>query len=123
MAPYRGTSDTSTCFVSVPAKRKGEKKDDETKGETKMPKKEEKQKEERIKSYEYKKWDNFDVDAELKKIEEDSKKGEKSEAVEAVDEAVLLQGPNSIEMFSWKRSLINDNQALNFVLDTLLKIS
>ena len=32
-----------------------------------MPKKE---KEERIKSYEYKKWDEFDVDAELKKIEE-----------------------------------------------------
>ena len=78
-------------MLSVPAKRKGEKKDDESKGETKMPKKEE-----RIKSYEYKKWDNFDVDAELKKIEENSIDDTAKEQ-EIVDEAVLLQGPNSIE--------------------------
>ena len=68
-----------------------------------MPKKE-KQKEERIKSYEYKKWDNFDVDAELKKIEENSKDDTAKEQ-EIVDEAVLLQGPNSIEILSWERSL------------------
>ena len=41
-----------------------------------MPKKE---KEERIKSYEYKKWDEFDVDAELKKIEENKGEDDASE--------------------------------------------
>ena len=66
-----------------------------------MPKKE---KEERIKSYEYKKWDNFDVDAELKKIEESSKDDAAKEQ-EIVDEAVLLQGANSIELLCWESSL------------------
>ena len=55
-----------------------------------MPKKD---KEERIKSYEYKKWNDFDVDAELEKIEEGN--GEDGAAEEEgateVDEAVLLQ--------------------------------
>ena len=52
-----------------------------------MPKKEE-----RIKSHEYKKWEKFDADAELKKIEESNGGGGEEEAEEEVsDEAVLLQ--------------------------------
>ena len=50
-----------------------------------MPKKEE-----RIKSHEYKKWENFDAEAEIRKIEESGGGGEEAEE-EVADEAVLLQ--------------------------------